>query len=195
VPLYYATTNQGKLASMRRDLAPYDVEVIQLALDIPEPRLPDVGEISRYKVLSALSQSPGPVVANDSGFYIHALGGFPKTFVNFTLETIGIEGILRLMAGQPRACEFRESLAYMDSTRSEPVCFYDVVPGSLADVNKGAMREGLWSKLALVFIPEGATKTLAEMTLEEYAAWRGLRRAHSTPVRQLGEWLEKRQST
>ncbi|MBS3142931.1 hypothetical protein J4464_06095 [Candidatus Woesearchaeota archaeon] len=193
--IYYATTNAGKLASMQRDLAPYDAEVIQLALDIPEPRLADVGEISRHKALAALSQSPGPVVANDSGFYIHALGGFPKTYVNFALETIGIEGILRLMAGQRRACEFRESLAYMDSTRSEPVCFYDVVPGALADDKKGAMREGLWSKLALIFIPEGSEKTLAEMALEEYDAWRQLKRAQSTPVRQLGEWLARIHST
>ena len=36
-------------------------------------------------------------MAMDADFCIDALNGFPKAFVNFALDTIGVEGILKLM--------------------------------------------------------------------------------------------------
>ena len=62
-----------------------------------EPRSEDLEEIAKAKVIQAYEKVGHPCIAMDSGFYIEALGGFPKTFVNFALSTIGINGILKLM--------------------------------------------------------------------------------------------------
>ena len=36
-----------------------------------------------------------PCISMDAGFWIDELNGFPKAFVNFSLETVGINGILK----------------------------------------------------------------------------------------------------
>ena len=56
-----------------------------------------------------------PCMAMDTDFKIDELNGFPRAFVNFSLETLGIEGILKLMEDKEnRKCAFNECLAYYD---------------------------------------------------------------------------------
>ena len=56
--------------------------------------------ISKYKVMEAYKIINKPCISLDCGFWIDELNGFPKAFVNFALETIKIEGILKLMEGK-----------------------------------------------------------------------------------------------
>lgn len=183
--LYFATTNSGKVRSLQRVLP--GVDVVQAALQLPEPRSDDLRLIAREKVLEAYRVLGKPVVANDSGFYIHSLNGFPRAFVNFALETIGLEGMLALASGKPRECEFRQCLAYYDSSLGEPMFFESVTPGVLAPEQRGEAREGQWSDLFLVFIPSGETKTLAEMSEEEFDSWRE-RRDEISAMARFAEW-------
>ena len=104
--LYYATTNKSKVNSLKIVMGSY-AKVIQIDLDTPEPRSSDVEEIARVKIKAAYAKLQRPVVALDAGFYIHSLNGFPRAYVNFALETIGIEGIIELLHGKDRECEFR----------------------------------------------------------------------------------------
>ena len=170
--IYFATTNKGKVNSVSNALSRYGIEVVHYPIELPEPRSDDLREIAREKVLFAYEKIGKPCIALDSGFYVHSLNGFPKTFVNFVLKTIGIEGILRLAKGKPRDCEFRNCLAYLDETLSEPVYFESRVEGLLSDSPRGEMRDYYWSKLFLVFIPKDTNKTLAEMTFDEYQRYK-----------------------
>ena len=68
--------------------------------DMNEPRSDDVKYISKFKVLEAYKLVNKPCISQDSGFWIDELNGFPKAFINFVLETIGIKGILKLMEGK-----------------------------------------------------------------------------------------------
>jgi inosine/xanthosine triphosphate pyrophosphatase family protein len=95
--IYYATKNKSKVQSLRRDLKEYDIRVIQIPLDLYEPRSYDVVEIANKKIISAYDKIKKPTVVLDAGFYIYSIKGFPRAFVNFALETIGIEGILDLV--------------------------------------------------------------------------------------------------
>ena len=98
--IYLATKNKGKVNSVSSILSGYNIEVVQAELKLPEPRTDDLREIAREKVSFAYQQIKKPCIAIDTGFYIHSLNGFPKTFVNLALETIGVEGILRLVEGK-----------------------------------------------------------------------------------------------
>ncbi|HSU73115.1 MAG TPA: non-canonical purine NTP pyrophosphatase [Candidatus Binatia bacterium] len=164
--LSYATTNTGKFLSMQRALE--GIPVTQVALDIPEPRSSDVQEIAAAKVKFAYERIQKSVIVLDGGFYIHSLNGFPRAFVNFALETIGLEGILKLIEGKDRACEFRECLAYLDDTLPEPRYFVGKVEGTIADAPKGMMQKHLWSQLSRIFVPLDSNTTHAEMTYTEY---------------------------
>lgn len=177
--LYYATSNAGKLHSLKRRIERYDVEVVQANLDIPEPRSSDVEEIAKAKADLAFGKILKECIVVDAGFYIPSLGGFPRAFVNFALETIGLPGILRLVDGKARACEFRECLAYMGeaiahdeaSTMPDPRLFTSHIRGTLAAEPRGVRQPYHWSELSTIFIPEGETKTLGEMDEGEYYAW------------------------
>ena len=189
--IYFATTNKGKVNSVSNALSKYGIEVVHYPLELPEPRSDNLREIAKEKVLFAYEKIGKPCVVLDSGFYVHSLNGFPKAFVNFALETIGIEGILKLVDGKPRDCEFRNCLAYLDETLSEPAYFESNVDGLLSDFPRGEMRDYCWSKLFLVFVPRSANKTLAEMTFDEYQEWRNQRYKDSFATK-FAEWISHR---
>ncbi len=189
--IYFATTNKGKVNSVSNALSQYGIEVVHYPLELPEPRSDDLKEIARKKVLFAYEKIGKPCIALDSGFYIRSLNGFPKAFVNFALETIGIKGILRLVDGKPRDCEFRNCLAYLDGTLSEPVYFESSIEGSLSDFSRGEMQDYYWSELFLVFIPKNTGKTLAEMTFKEYQEWRTQRYKDYFAIK-FAEWISQK---
>jgi len=186
----YATTNPGKVASLRRHLEGYGIDVLQEPLSIPEPRSDDVREIAEHKVRYAYGRLQRPVVVLDAGFYIDALNGFPRAFVNFALETIGLDGILKLVDGKPRACEFRECLAYMGGELETPRYFIGHVRGTIAPEKRGQKQPHLWSDLGLIYIPENHTRTLAELTGQEYREWSGNKSTPESASRQFGEWYD-----
>lgn len=192
--VYFATTNLGKVKFLTDNLANYGIEVIPVIpvlAELPEPRSDDLREIAREKVLFAYQQIKKPCIAQDSGFYIQSLNGFPKAFVNFALQTIGIEGILKLVEGKQRECEFRNCLAYLDDSLSGPVYFESSVKGRLAEKPSGEMKDYAWSELFTVFIPDGYSKTLAEMCAEEYKRWREEREKNSFATK-FAKWFSKR---
>lgn len=187
--IHFATTNKGKLASIQSVLSQYAIEVIHHDIDLPEPRTYDLQEIAKQKAKKAYAIIQKPVIALDSGFYIYALNGFPRSFVNFVLETIGIDGILRLAQGKGRECEFKNCLAYDDGTMREPMLFESSVKGVLAGKPRGkGPKDYFWSALFFIFIPSGKDKTLAEMTREEYEQWRKERHDDSY-ANQFAEWF------
>ena len=189
--IYFATENPGKVQSLQRDLGKYGITVIQEPISLIEPRSSDVQEIAHSKIQQAYPQIEKPTIVIDAGFYIDELNGFPRAFVHFALETIGLEGILQLIENKPRGCEFRECLAYRDPSLDEPKYFITHVRGKLADSQKGLMQKHLWSELGLIFIPEGSEKTLAEMSPKEYADWRKISREQNSSGQKLYDWISQ----
>lgn len=169
--VYIATSNKNKAASIKKEMHRYGVNVKHFYLEIPEPRSYDIKEIAKAKVLYAYKKLKKPCIVLDSGFFVNSINGFPRTFVNYALETIGIEGILKLAEGKGRFCDFRDCLAYYDGIASKPVLFQSVVKGKLSNSPKGNVKPFHWSRLFLIFIPEQKTKTLAQMGKKEYNNW------------------------
>jgi XTP/dITP diphosphohydrolase len=191
VDIYFATTNEGKVHILQKDLGAHGIRVIQRSIDLIEPRSSDVQEIAASKIKQAYALIQKPTVVIDAGFYIDSIHGFPRAFVNFVLETIGVEGILKLVEGKPRGCEFRECLAYMDSTLKEPKYFVMHIRGTLASGERGSMQKHLWSVLGLIFIPDGSDKTLAEMSYDELMAWRTSSQEQYSLGELLHAWLSE----
>jgi len=180
--IYFATQNQGKVNSLRREVERLNNLLIFMApFDIPEPRGEDVKEIALAKVRYAKGIiTRAAVIALDAGFYIDCLDGYPGALVNPILKNkkIGVLGLLKLAeAANDRGCAFKECLAFFDQKIArEPLPFVAEMKGELAREIRGEYIQGThWSELATVFVPEGYQKTLAEMTPAEYKEWRGER--------------------
>lgn len=191
--IHFATTNKGKVDSAQSILGTYGIEVIHVDLELPEPRSYDLQEIASHKARAAYQRIQKPVITLDAGFYIHSLNGFPRSFVNFVLETIKLEGILKLVEKKPRACEFKSCLAYYDDGLEDPIIFESVTRGILSSSPRGIAREYQWSILYFIFIPEGENKTLAEMSPQEYQKWRKERDDDHYAIK-FAEWFIKRKT-
>lgn len=189
--LYYATTNKGKVASLTTALGPSGFHIIQQPLSIPEPRLDRVEDIARFKAMFAYQELRAPVVALDAGFFIHVLNGFPRSFVNFALETVKVDGLLHLVKDTDRLAEFRHSLAYHDGQDDTPIVFTDLVKGSIAPEPCGTLQSHHWSVLSTIFIPDGETKTLAEMDLADYERWHERRIRNGSYAEQFLTWYRQ----
>ncbi len=162
--IVFVTHNKGKAKSAEKYFNNLRISTYDFELD--EPRSEDIKEIATAKVKQAYNIVKKPCIALDTGFFIEELNGFPSAFVNFALDTIGIEGILKLMSGiENRKCKFEECLAYYDG--NEIKYFYGKHPGNLAYEVQGKDREEKWSDLWYIFKPQHFDKTLAEMDATE----------------------------
>ena len=111
--IIFVTHNKGKIASAKKYLKDVNLKVYEY--EIEEPRSDDIKYISKCKVMESYKLVNKPCISLDCGFWIDELNGFPRAFVNFALDTIGIQGILKLMEGKEnRKCAFNECLAYHD---------------------------------------------------------------------------------
>ena len=162
--IIFVTTNKGKVESAKEKLKDIKIDIYNYEVD--EIRSDDVREIAKHKVKEAYKVVEKPCISLDAGFYIEALNGFPKAYVNFALDTIGVEGILKLMEKETnRKCAFKECLAYYDGENM--LLFNGNHEGILSEEIKGKDNDKKWSDLWYVFIPYGYDKTLAQMSDEQ----------------------------
>ncbi|MBU3128690.1 hypothetical protein LGL55_16080 [Clostridium tagluense] len=183
--IIFVTSNKGKIASVQRDLK--NIKVLAYNADLIEPRSDDIKEIAKQKVLQAYKIVKKPCIALDSGFFISELNGFPKAYVNHMLETIGINGVLKLMEGiSNRYCEFKSCLAYYDGINLE--FFESKSPGTISESIKGNENENKWSDLWYIFKPEKFNKTLAEFSEDDFKRYDELK--EDSYIRKFGIWYE-----
>ena len=185
--IVYVTHNKGKIASAKRQLKNIKFSIFEYELE--EPRSDDIKFISKYKVQEAYKIVKKPCLSLDCGFWIDELDGFPRAFVNFALDTIGVDGILKLMEEkQNRKCRFTECLSYYDGETIHQ--FMGKHEGELSTKKLGNNSEKKWSDLWYIFKPYGYEKTLAQMTEEE----RKNREKYKsvTAMREFAKWYENR---
>ncbi|MQR94449.1 non-canonical purine NTP pyrophosphatase [Fictibacillus phosphorivorans] len=163
--IVFVTTNKGKIASAEKDLK--HIKVIPIETELSEPRSDDIKEIAKQKVLQAYSIVQRPCIALDSGFFVSELNGFPRAYVNHMLDTIGIDGILKLLGDvENRYAEFRSCLAYYDG--EEIRYFESKSPGVVSEEIRGTENRNKWSDLWYIFMPKNFDKTLAEFSEEDF---------------------------
>ena len=177
--IYYVTTSEGKVNSLRSVLREYGIEMEWMNLALDESRSYSLKEIAQHKVLQAYKLLRKPVVALDGGFEIDALDGYPWTFC-WPAERIFDRLPRLLLPDEDRSCSFCNCFAYFDREAEEPIFFESKIEGTLAEEARGEYDPHVhWSRLALLFVPCGRTKTLAEMSADEYKEWRKERHSES----------------
>ena len=175
--IYFATTNRGKLLTFGNTMSKYGIKVVQADLEVPEIQANDVKPITREKVLHAYRRIGKPCVAMDTGLYIDSLNGLPGPMIKWWIEALGAKGMLKVLKGKSTECEFRQCIAYMDGKLKEPIYFQGIVRGKTVRSIRGVSKDFHWSEMFYIFVPAGERKTLAQMTKEEYYAWRDRSRA------------------
>ncbi len=133
-----------------------------MELDLPEIQALELLDILNEKAEAAWQALRRPLVVEDAGLGLNALNGFPGPLVKWMLEAIGPEGIAKTAhaLGDPRA-EARCGLFYKDAERT--VLAEGVTAGTLVLPGRGDQGFG-WDP---VFLPDGETRTFAELAGKE----------------------------
>ncbi len=167
--LYFVTSNSGKVNSAKRSLG-NDINLGQVVLDIFED-LDTIEKIAEHKTRVAYSVLCRPVICDDSGFVIVSMNGYPGTRVGRELKNpqMGIDGFTRLAKDGPLDAYFVMAVTYFDETLEQPKTFISKVDGQLIGETRGDLgKPFIKSPLASAFVITGQTKTIAEMSEEEY---------------------------
>lgn len=157
----FVTSNSGKVKTMQDHIQKYGFEVVQTKLSLVEPQATNAEAVALSKAMQAFKALKQPVVVEDSSFHIDELKGFPGPYIKYVLQTLGVEGILRLTQSlKNRTCRFVSALAYVDSD-GVPRTFVQKGDAGILDtkVNKTPNDEA-WSDLWRIFIPTGYKKPL-----------------------------------
>jgi XTP/dITP diphosphohydrolase len=98
--ILFCTTNRGKLAEAERILKRYSITLVHRNVKGTEVRSDDCREVSACCASELYRRFRRPLIVEDSGIYVEALGGFPGAYSAWAMEKIGIGGILALMKGK-----------------------------------------------------------------------------------------------
>ena len=147
----YVTGNWAKILSARQILEPLGFEIEQVKIDVPELQDDLIENVAKYSAKWASDKLKTSVLKNDSGICIDALNGFPGPYTHYVDDTLGEDGILKLLAGEEnRKAHFVEVLAYC-KYGEEPITFTAITPGTISLEKQGTYG---WS-WDFIFIPEG----------------------------------------
>ncbi len=172
--LYFASSNKNKYSEAKEILSKFKLNLGFFEFAPVEIQSNSILEIATKKSLDAYWSCKKPVIVEDDGLFIPALGGFPGPYSSYVFKTIGNAGILNLVKSK-RNAEFHSVIAYCDGKK--PVLFQGVIKGVISKKQKG----NDWG-YDPIFIPKGKTKTYAELddkntlshryiTLGKFARW------------------------
>jgi non-canonical purine NTP pyrophosphatase (RdgB/HAM1 family) len=161
--LTFITTNPTKSSRLSEYL---NFEVGHKELDIPEIQSLDLDEVATEKAKAAYAILGTPVLVEDNSLTFDALNGLPGTFIKWFLRSIKDEDLPKLLDGyDDRSATAKVCYALCDETGV--YLFRNSLRGTIAHVPKGNNGYG-WN---LIFIPEGASITYAEMDAEEQSKY------------------------
>lgn len=169
--LVIATSNTGKVREFAQALTPLGWDCVGLGgVTLPEETGTTYAENARLKAEAAARATGHPALADDSGIEVAALGGAPGVYSarygNLNSDAERNAYLLAELGDHPdRRAKFVSVLvlAYPDGRREE---YRGEVAGELLGAPRG---EGGFGYDPL-FVPEGETRTLAELSVAEKQA-------------------------
>jgi len=176
----FITGNMRKLDYLKMWL---NLPVKHHKLDLDELQSLDARTVAEHKARQAYEILKEPVLTDDTSLTFTAMGRLPGTFIKFFLEEIGTEGLCRVA----NTLQHREAIAtvtYAFCDGAQVHFFEGSVTGEVAPEPRGTNGMG-WDA---VFIPNGSSKTFAEMTDDEKKGYS----ARAIAIEKLRTFLEAR---
>lgn len=179
--MLFVTGNKHKFQSVQQLLGQ---SVRQIDIDLPEVQAIEVKTVIEAKLMAAFQKVGQPVLVEDTGLHFHALNGLPGALIRWFLESIGNEGLCRLLSDfEDRGATAVTTIGYTDG--KETLFFSAEVQGQIVAQPRGSGGFG-WDP---IFQPNGYDRTFAELSAEEISKLS----MRQTAVRHLKTYLDKEQ--
>ena len=183
----YLTTNQFKLREAKKifnEKYGFDIDIVNPDFEIYEIQAKDCKEVAAFSVKYAVDKLNTPCIKSDTGLYIEALGGLPGPYNAYFDKQIGVEKFMQLFKPEKnRKAYIEHSYAYCEPG-GEPIIFSDKIYGTISTESRG--KDGRWHDF--FFIPDGETRTLAEIGDEDVDA---KIKNYGNAVEQFAEWYKE----
>jgi XTP/dITP diphosphohydrolase len=113
--LYFASNNYDKYVEIQPVLQKYSIDVRFSRMKLTEIQSTFLIEIAIEKSKSAFEKISMPIIVEDDGLYIDELNGFPGQYSSYIFETIGNDGILKLLIdSKTRIAYFKSVFVFYD---------------------------------------------------------------------------------
>ena len=95
--VFFASSNVHKYEEAEKILSEFGIKLEFFQTDLMEIQSDSLPEIALKKVLDAYDKCKKPVIVEDDGLFIDSLSGFPGPYSSYIFNTIGNNGILKLI--------------------------------------------------------------------------------------------------
>ena len=158
----FITGNEHKVIEAENIFKDYGIKLEHIDLGYTEPQ-GSLEEVAMSGAEYASRKLDRPVIVEDAGLFIRALNGFPGTYSHYVQDTIGNQGVLKLLNNvSDRYAEFRSVIGYC-APNSEPKTFLGKVKGEISVSEKG----DLGFAFDPIFYVPSEDKTFGQLTTEE----------------------------
>ena len=157
--LEVATTNRNKLDEFRRILP--DIEIVGVKLAIEEIQSLDPYKVVEHKAIEAYKANDyNPILVEETSLALRGLSGRPGTYIKDFCEEAEMRRMIAegWLKGRDRTAVAKVLIAVYDGAEAQ--IREGVTVGTIAETLRGAKGFG-WDDM---FIPEGDTRTFAQMS-------------------------------
>lgn len=182
--IIFVTSNKHKLEEMNLLLADFAIELVQeKVIDYIEDKEKNMKEICESASFYLAKKIGKEVIVEDTGLYFEAYNNFPGAQPKFVFNSIGFDGIFRLLEGKSRKAYFKTVIGYCRPGES-PRTFEGIMHGQIADQIFSPEKDVM--PYDHIFIPDGYSSAIVDMSLQEKNSFS--HRAKATLA--LGEYLK-----
>ena len=161
--IYFITGNKSKFREAKSILNGSGIVLIKKNLKLHEMKTTDQRKLVLEKANEAFRKIKKPLIVDDTGIYFDVYNNFPGTYTKFIFDTVGLEGIERLVDGTSRKAFFKTLICYKDKKRTK--IFKGIWGGKITkNINRPFNQDWQYNN---IFVPEGFTKHLSEISLTQ----------------------------
>lgn len=160
----YVSRNKAKIEETTRTLARFGIRVIAKQVGFLELQDDNIENVVRHKLEEAAKVIKGPVLVDDTGVFLAAYDKFPGALAGYVLRSLGYKGFLNLLNNEERNVTL-ETVAAIHIPGNGTKVFKGECRGRITESPTGVDNNAF--PLDRLFIPEGESRTFAEMDFEE----------------------------
>jgi non-canonical purine NTP pyrophosphatase (RdgB/HAM1 family) len=175
------TGNNQKFEEFKKEIS----NLVKADIDLPELQSLNTKKIIKYKLQAATKFRPDldNFIVEDSAIYFDGLKGLPGPLIKWFLKSLGTKGLYEFAWNQNiDTVKLETVIGFYSRELKQPKYFSGLISGKLTYPREG--RQFGWDPIV---IPNGYSKTLSQMSIQEKsnASQRGL------AIRKLKAFLEE----